>query len=158
MIDPFFHDFRHFKVQKGSSTVLLNIIFFILRTLVHLGDDGSADFFQFLLLVFELVLFGSLVGVEPLDRLVALVRDRLHLVGRDLVLHLVILHRLLHLESIRLQIVLKPSLKRMSLTIFFFGPSRAVLRTSRKKSLDCFPETQKFRKTIEDLFTRGSQD
>merc|ERR1719419_275314 len=50
-------------------------------TLVHLGDDRSADLLELLLLVFELVLFSSLVGVEPLDGVVALVSDGLDLIS-----------------------------------------------------------------------------
>lgn len=75
-------------------------------TLVHLGDDWSADLLEFLLLVFELVLLGSLVGIEPLDGLAALVRDGLDLFLGDLALDLVVLDGLLHLESIGLELVL----------------------------------------------------
>jgi len=75
-------------------------------TLVHLGDDWGADLLEFLLLVFELVLLGSLVGIEPLDGLAALVGDGLDLFLGDLVLDLVVLDGLLHLESVGLELVL----------------------------------------------------
>ena len=51
-------------------------------------------------------LLGSLVGIEPLDGLAALVGDGLDLVLGDLVLDLVVLDGLLHLESIGLELVL----------------------------------------------------
>ena len=47
---------------------------------VHLLHDGSADFFDFLLLVFVLILAGFLVGLEPLVELVNFFVDLL-LVG-----------------------------------------------------------------------------
>ena len=52
-------------------------------------------------------LLGSLVGIEPLDGLAALVGDGLDLFGGDLVLDLVVLDGLLHLESIGLELVLQ---------------------------------------------------
>merc|ERR550534_1371800 len=67
-------------------------------TLVHLGDDWGADLLEFLLLVFELVLLGSLVGIEPLDGLAALVGDGLDLFLGDLVLDLVVLGLVFSLE------------------------------------------------------------
>merc|ERR1719428_1723058 len=63
---------------------------------VQLGDDWVADALELLLLVFKLVLFGGLVGVEPRDGLANLVDDRLLVLVRDLVLDLLVLHRLLH--------------------------------------------------------------
>merc|ERR1712228_397348 len=75
-------------------------------TLIHLGDNGCANFFQFLLLVFEFILFGCLVSIQPLDRLFALFTDLFNFIFRDLVLDLIILDSLLHLEGIRFQVVL----------------------------------------------------
>jgi len=86
-------------------------------TLVHLGDDWGADLLEFLLLVFELVLLGSLVGIEPLDGLAALVGDGLDLVLGDLVLDLVVLDGLLHLESIGLELVLGLDLVLLGLVL-----------------------------------------
>merc|ERR1712213_289647 len=49
---------------------------------------------------------GKLVGVQPLDGLVALVVDGLAVVIRDLVLHLLILDGGLHVEAVALQAIL----------------------------------------------------
>jgi len=86
-------------------------------TLVHLGDDWGADLLEFLLLVFELVLLGSLVGIEPLDGLAALVGDGLDLVRGNLVLDLVVFDSLLHLESIGLELVLGLDLVLLGLVL-----------------------------------------
>ncbi|EJY57529.1 AAEL016995-PA [Aedes aegypti] len=75
-------------------------------TLVQLGDDGIADGFQLLLTVFVLLLLGQLVGIEPLDGIVALVHDEGLIAIGDLVLQLVVLHGGLHVEAVRLQSVL----------------------------------------------------
>ena len=56
--------------------------------LVQLGDDGVADGLELLLLVFELILLGGLVAVQPPDDLLTLVLDLLPVIGRDLVLEL----------------------------------------------------------------------
>merc|ERR1719382_1063838 len=58
---------------------------------IQLGDDGVADSLHLLLLLVELLDLGKLVGVQPLDGLIALVVDGLAVVIRDLVLHLLIL-------------------------------------------------------------------
>merc|ERR1719499_555209 len=47
--------------------------------LVQLGDDGVADPLYLLLLVLELVNLGELVGIEPLDDLVAFGIDGLYI-------------------------------------------------------------------------------
>merc|ERR1719357_300046 len=73
---------------------------------IKLGDDGVADSLHLLLLLIELLDLGELVGVQPLDGLVALVVDGLAAVIRDLVLHLLILDGGLHVEAVALQSVL----------------------------------------------------
>merc|ERR1712141_386244 len=57
---------------------------------VQLGDDWVADTLHLLLLLVELFHLGELVGVQPLDGLITLVRDGLAVVFTDLVLHLFI--------------------------------------------------------------------
>merc|ERR1719204_1132987 len=73
---------------------------------IQLGDDGVADSLRLLLLLIELLDLGELVGVQPLDGLVALVVDGLAVVVRDLVLHLLILDGGLHVEAVALQSIL----------------------------------------------------
>merc|ERR1719357_2378379 len=73
---------------------------------IKLGDDGVADSLHLLLLLIELLDLGKLVGVQPLDGLVALVVDGLAVVIRDLVLHLLILDGGLHVEAVALQSIL----------------------------------------------------
>merc|ERR1719361_2097356 len=58
--------------------------------LVELGDDGVADGLNLLLLLLELLDLGQLVGVQPLDGVVALVSDQLLVVSGDLVGHLLV--------------------------------------------------------------------
>merc|ERR1719433_907448 len=74
--------------------------------LVQLGDDGVADALDLLLLVGELVHLGGLVGIQPLDGLVALVVDGLAVVLRDLVLQLLVVQSGLHVEAVGLEAVL----------------------------------------------------
>merc|ERR1712241_1278360 len=74
--------------------------------LVELGDDGVADGLNLLLLLLELLHLGQLVGVQPLDGVVALVGDQLLIVSRDLVLHLLVIDGGLHIEAVTLQAVL----------------------------------------------------
>merc|ERR1719357_240836 len=50
---------------------------------IQLGDDGVADSLHLLLLLIELLDLGELVGVQPLDGLVALVVDGFAVVIRD---------------------------------------------------------------------------
>merc|ERR1712131_540363 len=69
-------------------------------TLVHLGDDWCADFFQFLLSVLEFVLFSGLVVVQPLDGFVTSITNGLDFIGGDLVLDLVVFNSLFHLEGV----------------------------------------------------------
>merc|ERR1712203_129215 len=73
---------------------------------IQLGDDGVADSLHLLLLLIELLDLGKLVGVQPLDGLIALVVDGLAVVIRDLVLHLLILDGGLHVEAVALQSIL----------------------------------------------------
>merc|ERR1711936_1539100 len=54
----------------------------------ELGDDGVADGLNLLLLLLELLHLGQLVGVQPLDGVIALVSDQLLIVSGDLVGHL----------------------------------------------------------------------
>merc|ERR1719189_3158561 len=73
---------------------------------VKLGDDWVAHPFHLLLLLVELLHLGELVGVQPLDGLVALVGDRLLVVLADLVLNLFVVQGGLHVEAVALQPVL----------------------------------------------------
>uniref|UniRef100_A0A1I8IA95 Recep_L_domain domain-containing protein n=1 Tax=Macrostomum lignano TaxID=282301 RepID=A0A1I8IA95_9PLAT len=74
--------------------------------LVQLGDDGVAHLLELLLLMVVFVLLGGLVGVEPLDDVVALVQDGLLVVLGDLVLELLVLDSLAHGEGVALERVL----------------------------------------------------
>merc|ERR1712232_149959 len=74
--------------------------------LVELGDDGVADGLHLLLLLLELLDLGQLVGVQPLDGVVALVSDQLLVVSGDLVSHLLIIDGGLHVEAVALKTVL----------------------------------------------------
>lgn len=56
--------------------------------------------------MFELVFLCALVGVEPLDDLVAFLVDLLLVFVRDLVLDFLVLHRLLHRKRVRFEGVL----------------------------------------------------
>merc|ERR1712088_26334 len=73
---------------------------------VELGDDRVADGLHLLLLRLELVHLRELVLVQPFDRVVALIVDHLFVVARYLVLHLLVLHRCLHVEAVALQSIL----------------------------------------------------
>merc|ERR1712083_444386 len=74
--------------------------------LVELGDDGVADGLHLLLLLLELLDLSQLVGVQPLDGVVALVSDQLLVVSGDLVSHLLIIDGGLHVEAVALKTVL----------------------------------------------------
>ncbi|KAI8422733.1 hypothetical protein MSG28_006492 [Choristoneura fumiferana] len=74
--------------------------------LVQLGDDGVADALELLLLVLILLFVSQLVGVEPLDGVVALVEDGLFVGVCQLVLELLVFHGGLHVEAVRLERIL----------------------------------------------------
>ena len=90
------HATGHTTHSTGHTTALT----------IELGDDGSADPLELLLLVFILVLLSALVGIQPGDDLTALVRDGLAVVSGDLVLDLIVLDGGLHVEGIALKGVL----------------------------------------------------
>merc|ERR1739840_65258 len=71
--------------------------------LVELGDDGVTDSLH--LLLRELLNLGQLVGVQPLDGVIALVCDQLLVVSGDLVSHLLVVNGGLHVEAVALQAV-----------------------------------------------------
>merc|ERR1719192_2860000 len=71
---------------------------------IQLGDDGVANTLNLLLLLVELLNLGKLVGVQPLDGLVALVVDSLLVVFADLVL--VVIESGLHVEAVALKSIL----------------------------------------------------
>merc|ERR1712004_221509 len=73
---------------------------------IQLGDDGVANTLNLLLLLVELLNLGKLVGVQPLDGLVALVVDGLLVVFADLVLDLVVVESGLHVEAVALKSIL----------------------------------------------------
>merc|ERR1719370_1618886 len=73
---------------------------------VQLGDDGVAHTLNLLLLLVELLNLGKLVGVQPLDGLIALVVDSLLVVFADLVLDLVVIESGLHIEAVALKSIL----------------------------------------------------
>merc|ERR1719192_1766304 len=73
---------------------------------IQLGDDGVANTLNLLLLLVELLNLGKLVGVQPLDGLVALVVDSLLVVFADLVLDLVVIESGLHVEAVALKSIL----------------------------------------------------
>merc|ERR1719158_1589213 len=75
--------------------------------LVHLCHDGGADTFKLLLLMLKLILLSSLVSIQPSDDFVAFVDNAFLFVFADFVLHLIVLNRRLHVESITLQAVLR---------------------------------------------------
>merc|ERR1719356_839972 len=73
---------------------------------IQLGDDGVAHTLHLLLLLVELLNLGKLVGVQPLDGLIALVVDSLLVVFADLVLDLVVIESGLHIEAVALKSIL----------------------------------------------------
>jgi hypothetical protein len=68
-------------------------------------SDRSGTQLKILIKKFKIYL-SKLVGVEPLDGLVALVRDLLPVLLADLLLHLLVLNGGLHVEAVGLQPVL----------------------------------------------------
>ena len=70
------------------------------------GDDGVANTLHLLLLLVELLNLDKLVGVQPLDGLIALVDDSLLVVFADLVLDLVVIESGLHVEAVALKSLL----------------------------------------------------
>ncbi len=54
----------------------------------------------------KILYLGKLIGVEPLDGLVALLGDLVPVFLADLVLHLLVLYSRLHVEAVGLQAVL----------------------------------------------------
>merc|ERR1712033_116616 len=76
------------------------------RTLVQLGNDRVTHGLNLLLLLLELLDLGELVGIEPLDGVIALVRDLLLVVLGDLISHLLVLDGGLHVKVVALQSVL----------------------------------------------------
>merc|ERR1719510_515130 len=74
--------------------------------LVHLGDDRVANTLHLLLFVLELLDLCQLVGVQPLDGLVTLDNNLFLLILADLVLDLLVFNGSLHVETVRLQVVL----------------------------------------------------
>ncbi|URE40790.1 NAD-specific glutamate dehydrogenase [Musa troglodytarum] len=96
-----------------ATTTSRRTLFFVHATghtaagpLVHLRNDGIAQVLQLLHLVLELVDFGQLVGIEPLDRLVDCIFDLLLVGRRQLRRDLVVLHRVPHVVCVILQCVL----------------------------------------------------
>merc|ERR1719381_198877 len=73
---------------------------------IQLGDNWVANPFHLLLLLVELLHLCELVRVQPLNGLVALVRDGLAVVLTDLILHLLVVQGGLHVEAVALQPVL----------------------------------------------------
>merc|ERR1719285_412561 len=73
---------------------------------IQLGDDWVAHPFHLLLLLVELLHLSELIGVQPLDGLVALVRDGLLVILAYLVLDLLVVQGGLHVEAVALQPVL----------------------------------------------------
>ena len=65
-----------------------------------------ANPFHLLLLLVELLHLGELVRVQPLNGLVALVRDGLAVVFTDLILYLLVVQGGLHVEAVAVQPVL----------------------------------------------------
>merc|ERR1719376_1015978 len=74
--------------------------------LVQLGHDRGGNSLQLLLLVLELVLFGGLVVVQPLQHLLGLVHDGVLVLVAELALELVVFDGLLYVEGVRLELVL----------------------------------------------------
>merc|ERR1719154_680463 len=85
----------HVRHSTGSTSAL-----------VQLRDDGVAHALNLLLLVIELFDLGQLVGIKPLDGFVTLVSDLLHVIFRDLILHLLIIKSGLHVEAVALKTIL----------------------------------------------------
>jgi len=75
-------------------------------SLVHLGDDGVANAFDLLELVIELFNLCELVGIEPLDGLVAFVQDGLPFIFSNLVLNLLVIKGGFHVEAVGFEAVL----------------------------------------------------
>merc|ERR1712212_528810 len=74
--------------------------------LCELGHDWHGNLFQFLLLIFVLILLGGLIGLQPGEGLVGFIHDRLLIFVGDLVLNFFILHSGFEAESVGFQGVL----------------------------------------------------
>merc|ERR1719237_1716013 len=75
-------------------------------SLVQLGDDWVADGLNLLLLIFEFIDLGSLVGIKPGNGLITFVHDGLLVAFFNLVFQFFILNSGLHVETIRFQTIL----------------------------------------------------
>merc|ERR1719152_471662 len=76
-------------------------------TLVHLCHNGGADTFKLLLLMLELILFSSLVGIQPSDDLVAFINDAFLFIFADFVLYLIVFDSRFHVKSVAFQAILR---------------------------------------------------
>lgn len=70
----------------------------------------------------KLLLGGKVIGIEPLDNFVALIGYAFPVSFRDLLLHFPVLDGILHVEAIRLEVVLRcdPVLLRLVLRMVSF--------------------------------------
>merc|ERR1719433_2221374 len=88
---------RHTALRHVSATA---------GCLVHLHHDRVHDTFKLFLLCLELVLFGQLILVEPIEGFLYRLLDLLLVVALKLVLELLLIQRVPHGEAIVLQAVL----------------------------------------------------
>ena len=66
----------------------------------HLGNDGVANFFQLLLLMFKFFLLCSLVLIQPVDYFITLVKNLLFVFIINFALKFLILNSSFHVEGI----------------------------------------------------------
>ena len=107
---------------------------------IQLGDDGVAHTLHLLLLLVELLNLDKLVGVQPLDGLIALVDDSLLVVFADLVLELVVIESGPHIEAV----ALKSLLSRNPLLLLPLGKRANRQVRLQTSSFQHFPATRAF--------------
>merc|ERR1719154_661389 len=88
-------------------------------SLVHFGDDWIEDLLEFLLLVFKLIFFCCLVGIEPFDAVITLVIDQFLVRVRDCTLDFLFIHGGFHLETVGFETVLSRDFLSLRLIFSF---------------------------------------
>merc|ERR1719154_733648 len=88
-------------------------------SLVHFGDDWIEYLLEFLLLVFKLIFFSCLVGIEPFDAVITLVIDQFLVSVRDCTLDFLFIHGGFHLETVGFETVLSGDFLSLGLIFSF---------------------------------------
>merc|ERR1719154_129304 len=88
-------------------------------SLVHFGDDWIEYLLEFLLLVFKLIFYRCLVGIEPFDAVITLVIDQFLVSVRDCTLDFLFIHGGFHLETVGFETVLSRDFLSLGLIFSF---------------------------------------